>query len=838
MRRRGRLILILILFAAMIDSISGTAQMQQGRRQTTESALFRRQHLPFFSENCFGCHVGAKAAGGLDLGKLTEALAIDADREKWESVRARMIAGEMPPKGSPRPEAGEIDAVVSWLETEFARADRRTRPDPGRVTARRLNRSEYNNTIRDLLGIDPRPADDFPQDDSGYGFDNIGDVLSLPPVLMEKYMIAAERSVREALFGPEVMKPSLANPQVSPRNVVSSTKVPAEYDRTGLSMPNAFHLNWRAPVEADYVLRVFLAGERPLGSEPIELTLWLDGQISQRMDFDPDGRASFENDRQDLTSLTVEFRQHLTAGEHWLAVAIPNLYEGLPAKYGGPNPSKKPMPKIPDFRVPPGVPPERIPEFKKYYDLKWSRTRPANVARASRMEIGGPYNQVTAASEKSLRAIYSCGHLHGGHVEGCERKIVGRMARRAWRRAVSGAELDRLLALNSEARRRGDSFEEALAVTLQALLVSPDFLFRIERDPATARAPYRTLNGFELASRLSYFIWSSMPDDELLQLAERQVLGNPAVLEAQVRRLLADPKSKALVENFGGQWLELRRLESIKPDTEKFPAFDEYLRISMRRETELFLDSILRGDRPLTDLIDSDYSFVNERLARFYKLPGITGPEFRRVALDSSSERGGVLTQASVLTVSSYSTRTSPVLRGKWILENILNSPPPPPPPGVPALDEAEAASAVSLRKRLEDHRRNPTCASCHARMDPLGFGLENYDAIGGWRTEDGKSPIDSTGVLPNGKSFAGSRGLKSIVLEQREAFVEGLAGKMLTYALGRGLERYDRPAISRIATRTVAANYRPSTMIVEIVRSLPFRNRRTGTGETSGKGP
>lgn len=318
-----------------------------------------------------------------------------------------------------------------------------------------------------------------------------------------------------------------------------------------------------------------------------------------------------------------------------------------------------------------------------------------------------------------------------------------------------------------------------------------------------------------------------MPDAELMRLADRQLLRQSGVLEAQVKRMLADPKSRALVENFGGQWLELRRLESVSPDTQRFPAWDEYLRVSMRRETELLLQNVLQTDRPLTELIDADYTFLNERLARFYEIPGVTGPAFRRIQLKDLSRRGGILTQASVLTVSSYATRTSPVLRGKWILENILNAPPPAPPAGVPPLSEEDAGRAMTLRQKLEEHRKNPTCASCHARMDPLGFGLENFDAIGRWRTHDGEAPIDSSGILPNGRSFNGPGELKQIVLQQRDAFTWGLTEKMLTYALGRGVERYDRQVIREIAGRTATDNYRISRLITEIVRSLPFQNRR-----------
>ncbi|HMY76106.1 MAG TPA: DUF1592 domain-containing protein, partial [Blastocatellia bacterium] len=389
-------------------------------------------------------------------------------------------------------------------------------------------------------------------------------------------------------------------------------------------------------------------------------------------------------------------------------------------------------------------------------------------------------------------------------------------------------EIGKLTGLIAMAQRQGDSFEEGLVQAIQAMLVSPHFLFRIEQDRKTASTDgYYQLNSYELASRLSYFLWSSMPDDELFQLAGQDALRKPEVLSAQVQRMLKNDKAKALVENFGGQWLELRKLEAVKPDRQKFAEFDEYLNRSMRQETELFFAAIVREDRSILDFIDGNYSFLNERLAKFYKIPGVSGPEFRKVTLAPETQRGGILTQASVLTVSSYSTRTSPVLRGKWILENVLNAPPPAPPPGVPTLDDAKIGTAASLRQQLEQHRTNPTCAACHSRMDPLGFGLENFNAIGAWRTKDGNFPVDSAGVLPDGRTFSGPNELKAIVKADSLAFAECLTEKLMTYALGRGLERYDKPTVKRIAKQVAAKDYRFSTLALEIAGSLPFQNRR-----------
>ena len=527
--------------------------------------------------------------------------------------------------------------------------------------------------------------------------------------------------------------------------------------------------------------------------------------------------------------MTYDFRARVPAGDHWVSVSIQRMYEGLPPTYGGPNPSKRPIPPKPEFKPPRRqIPPERLAEIKKQFEARMAEKVPVNEARVTGLDVIGPYNQIKGATAESRKMIFVCGHAEGQHQPACGSKIIGNLARRAYRRPVASEEVSKLTAFIAMAQKRGDSFEEGLVQALQAMLVSPHFLFRIEQDRKNAAADVmQQIGQHELASRLSYFLWSSMPDDELLRLADEQKLRKPEVLTAQVQRMLKDPKASSLVENFAGQWLELRRLESAKPDRDRFPQFDEYFRMSIRQETELFFDNIIRQDRSLLDFIDADYSFLNERLARFYKIPGVTGPEFRKVTLPADSNRGGILTHASVLTVSSYATRTSVVLRGKWILDNVLNAPPPPAPPGVPNLDETKIGSASTLRQQMEQHRTNPTCAACHARLEPLGFGLENFDAIGGWRTMDGKFPIDSSGILPDGRSFKGVVELKTILKADRAAFAEGVTDKLLTYALGRGLERYDRVTVKQIARQVAAKEYKFSSLVMEIVNSLPFQYRR-----------
>jgi uncharacterized protein DUF1592/uncharacterized protein DUF1588/uncharacterized protein DUF1587/uncharacterized protein DUF1585/uncharacterized protein DUF1595 len=697
--------------------------------------------------------------------------------------------------------------------------------DPGRVTARRLNRAEYNNTIRDLLGVDVRPADDFPQDDSGYGFDNNGDVLSLSPALMEKYVTAAERIARLAVFGPPPLEPTVTRLRSDGRRVRESRVVPAEYDLTGLSLPNAFHAIHRVPVDGEYVVRAVLGGTRPKSSAAVTVTLWVDQQEVRSVAHDPEQSASFGVDRQDFGGQTVEFKVRLAAGDRWLSIAIPRIYQGLPARYGGVNPSNRPPPPPATFTPPEGATPERTAQAKKRFDDAQAELEklPLNGVRVNVVEIAGPYSQARGPSNESIDKIYTCGHRAGEHREWCALRVMSDLGRRAFRRPVAQSELDRYLALVRMAERQ-ESFEEGVAVGIAALLVSPDFLFRIEHNPSAGSV--QPVAQHQLATRLSYFLWASMPDDELRRAADRGTLKDPNVLAAQVRRMLRDAKAHALAEQFAGQWLQFRALESVTRDRDRFPDFEDYLQLSMRRETELFVDHIVREDRSILDFLDGRYSFLNERLARHYGIAGVTGPEFRRVDL-TGTPRGGVLTQASVLTVSSYATRTSPVLRGKWILENLLNTPPPEPPADVPNLDEASINSAAALREQLEAHRKNPTCAACHRRMDPLGFGLENFDAVGAWRTVDGNLPVDASGVLPDGRRFTGPDELRTILKADQEGFARALTAKLLTYALGRGLEPHDTSTVRLIASRLPQYDYKFSGLVLEIVNSVPFRSRR-----------
>jgi hypothetical protein len=817
---RAQAVLLIIVAAAIV------AAERVPRASTTPVATaFETTVQPFLANHCYDCHDARHKKGNLNLEQYESAGAVLANPDTWDEVLLKLRTGEMPPEDEIRPDPADLARVTTWIDSQIADADEHARPNPGRVTVRRLNRAEYNNTVRDLVGVDLKPADDFPQDDTGYGFDTIGAVLSVPPVLMEKYLAAAERVSRTAIFGPGALKPTLVRLSARSRKIQPSPAVETDYDKTGLTLPNALHAMHRIPVNAEYFIRAVAGGTRPAGSEPIHLALWIDGTRAQTTTLDPEQGASFFDDQQDFSGKEVQFRMRLTAGEHWIAVTIPELYEGLPPSYHGPSPSSRPEPPPPVFVPPTDKTPEEIERRRLKFEEEHKEPRPANNARVSYIEVGGPYKQTVEPSVVSARRIFVCGHRRGHHVSACARPIVTTLARRAFRRPVTPREVSRYVALVTAARRDGESFEQGIALALQGLLVSPDFLFRLEGATPTPTGAPRLLNEHELATRLSYFLWASMPDARLRRLASAGQLRTPGVLDAEVRRMLADPKAQALVEQFGGQWLQTRALESARPDPDRFPDFEDYLRLSMQRETELFFESVMREDRSILDFLTARDTFLNERLARHYGVSGVSGPAFRRVDV-SSAGRTGVLMHGSVLTVSSYATRTSPVLRGKWILDNLLASPPPPPPPDVTRLDEAGVGTTVSLRQQMEVHRGNPTCASCHRRMDPLGFGLENFDGVGAWRTVDGKFAVDSSGQLPDGRAFHGPAELATILGGEREAFARALTSKLLVYALGRGPEPSDRHTVRTISRRLAAEDYRFSKLILEIVQSVPFQMR------------
>jgi mono/diheme cytochrome c family protein len=757
-------------------------------------AAFDQHVASFVKQNCAMCHNEQLKTAGLVLTKYHDTASMLHDRAVWEKVVARVRAHEMPPKGLPQPASEQIAALADWIEAQFSEFDRTSKPDPGHLTAHRLNRVEYNNTVRDLLAVKFKPAADFPADDSGYGFDNIGNVLSVSPILMEKYLAAAKKIASEAI--PSGALPKATRTRYSPDHPLKEIR---------LELEHTFDL----PAEGDYELRAAVSGRK----DAFRIQMELDGKPIQTSDV-----VISEEEK----PRAYELRLHVPYGEHVLSAVLtprePSPEEVQIAQRLAEKEQRAIARQI-------AKNPADEKEIRKQHELG----NPPTYVDA--LEIRGPYSPLPPPVPESYKRIFICGHPAGQHTTECVRSNLGHLMRLAYRRPVANEEVAKIAGLVAMAQKNGLTMEQSMRIGVQAVLVSPNFLYRIERDPnPNDPSDVHPVSNYEMASRLSYFLWSSMPDEELLQLAGEKRLCQPDVLHAQVKRMLASPKADALVDNFAGQWLELRNLDSVHPDPDQFPEFDNQLRQAMYTETRLFVNSIVHEDRSILDFIDGQYTFVNERLAKFYGIPGVTGKNFRRVELDGK-ERSGVLTQASVLLVTSYPTRTSPVLRGKWILENVLNAPPPPPPPGVGSIDAKGGPLSGTMRQQMEKHRANPMCAGCHTRMDPLGFALENYDAIGAWRTQDASQPIDASGVLPGGKKFTGSAELKKILASNREAFAECLTEKLLIYALGRGLESYDRTATKRIVAQLAANDYRFSSLITGIVDSVPFQMGRGDGG-------
>jgi len=804
-----------------------------------QEASFTRDVQPFLSQNCYLCHNEKLPTAGLNLSAFTNDELAERRPEVWDKVLEKLASGKMPPAGRPVPTKAQLAPVTAWIDGVLTRAGFNKEAEPGRVTARRLNRVEYNNTIRDLLGVAARPADEFPVDDSGYGFDNNGDVLSVSPLLMEKYMAVAKNISRLAVYGePLPPKPTRIARLLNRRSPDADDVLSAGNAGTYLpySLRGAMYGTWVSPVDAEYEFRLRIANFRgDTGDLTDEQKARLAEERKKRFEefkaarakaaaagLPPPGPSAdqlkareeasrkaapprkliFAVDGKPVITEVIEgdsaygysrgeftVRAPVKAGEHFLRASFPELAD-----------LKDPRENInPDMRR--GL-------FVDY------------------LEIVGPYNPSTAPPE-SYKKIFVCGHPPGKHNAQCARTVISNLMERAYRRPVTESELTSKLSLVALAQREGESLEAGVRLALQAILSSPDFLFRIETDPKpkTGPATAHPVNDFELASRLSYFLWASMPDQELFQAAKEQKLRQPAMLEAQVRRMLADPKSHNLVDNWAAQWLQLRNLGRTKPDPKRFPTVDDELLDAMRTETSMFVEAIIKEDRSILDFIDAPFTFVNGPLARHYGIAGVNGEEFQRVTLDGE-QRGGVLTQGAILTVSSYPTRTSPPVRGKWVLENLLGTPPPPPPANVPSLNESNIGTEVSLRQRLEEHRKNPSCSPCHNVMDPIGFGLETYDAVGAYRTHDGNFPIETAGTLPGGKAFNGSKGLKEVLKGQSDAFVRNVTEKMLTYSLGRGLERFDRPTVDAIAKQVAANDYRFSALVMEVVKSKPFQMR------------
>ncbi|MBI1792107.1 MAG: DUF1592 domain-containing protein [Acidobacteria bacterium] len=741
---------------------------------------------------CAGCHNAKLKSGGLALDSLGVENAGQRP-ETWEPVVRRLRARSMPPAGAPRPDEPTYRALVSSLDASLDRAAAAA-PDPGRTdTFRRLNRTEYQNVIRDLLAVEVDVSSLLPGDESSHGFDNVT-VGDLSPSLLERYLSAAQKISRLAIGAP------LRSPGGETITLPPDLTQEEHFDQLPFGTRGGTVVHHAFPLDAEYEIQLRLARDRNEHveglNEPHEVELMLDGERVGLFTVKPPPPG---NDHHAVDQ-ELHLRLPVTAGPHEIAATFP----------------KRPSTLIETERQP----------YQAHFNMdRHPRIQPAVYS----VSINGPYEAKGPGDTPSRRRILVCRPAKPGEEEACARRILTTLMRRAYRRPVAEADLRVPLKFYQDARR-DEGFVAGIEMALRAVLVSPEFLFRVEQDPAgvAPKTAYR-ISDLELASRLSFFLWSSIPDDELLETAIRGGLNTPAVLERQVRRMLQDPRARVLATNFAEQWLHLRNLASTTPDMRLFPDFDDNLRQAFRRETELFFESILREDRSVGDLLGANYTFLNERLAKHYGIPNVYGSRFRRITLEQGSARGGLLRQGSVLTVTSYATRTSPVIRGKWILENLLGTPPPPPPGAVPALKEnTGVGKGLSVRARLAQHRDNPACSGCHQLMDPVGFSLENYDAVGRWRTAEDGTPIDCSGGLPDGSRFQGVSGLQQALLNRPELFATTMTEKLLTYALGRGVEYYDAPAVRKVVREAGAKDFRFSSLILGIAGSTPFQMRRS----------
>ena len=790
----------MVMVMMIVSVVSGAGHPEAQLRPASPPASISPQQK-FLNEYCVTCHNSKVKSGALALDAL-DIHDVRGGEAVWEKVTRKLHARAMPPPapGRRRPDEETYQSFLSYLDTSLDR-EAAARPNPGRSeTFHRLNRAQYRNAIRDLLALDVDVTGMLPTDDASHGFDNVN-VSGLSPTLVEQYLSASRKITRLAI----------GRPPRSPdaRTVVLPLDYTQDYHVEGLpyGTRGGTQFDHNFPVDGEYEFQIRLSRTRDEQiegfNEPLSIELALDGGRLQLFSLTPNrpergaGPAQEYMTDESAVDAGLKGRFPVKAGPHSVAAA---------------------------FLKRPGLAEAARQPFKADYNGR-------SLAAIFSVSVAGPYNPGAPGQTPSRQRVFVCQPSKPSAELGCAKTIVEKLARRAYRRQLTDADREKLLNYYQEGRAEGGTFELGIEMAVRAILASPDFLFRIERDPArVAGGSVYKLSDVELASRLSLFLWSSIPDDQLLDLAIAGKLQTPRVLEQQVRRMLADTRSDALVDNFAEQWLYLRNLAAVTPDPRLFPDFDDNLRQAFRRETSLFFESIKNDDRSVLDLLNANYTFVNERLAYHYGIPNVYGTHFRRVALPEGSPRGGLLGHASILTVTSYANRTSPVQRGKWVLENLLGMPPPPPPPNVPPLKENKGAGGkvLSVRERMVEHRANPVCASCHSVMDPIGLSVENFDAIGRWRTTEGDAPVDASGGFPDGSTFAGVAGLRQALLNRPELFMTTFTEKLLTYALGRGLEYNDAPAVRGIARGAASDGYRFSTLILGIVRSAPFQMRRT----------
>jgi hypothetical protein len=761
-------------------------------------------HEQLLDKYCSRCHNDERMAGDWSLATIrTTDLATGANLAQWEKILRMTSQGEMPPRKRPQPPVEAMTSFTHWLEASldgYAAAH----PNPGRATLRRLNRAEYANAVRDLLAMNVDVSKELPADDSGYGFDNISDVLTVSPTLMDRYLAVAGKLSRLAVgLGPE--KPYVRSYTIPKEGSIKNQGIPSYDERMSDDLP----LDSRGGAAFQYYA-------------PHDGTYQISGYLN----------ANTNNEVDRLKENRVSLRVPLKAGPHTLGIAFRkqlSLDETVQTLHNTTDvivlPTEPPVQMPLDFIVDGArVGATTVPSYQMS-----PRFSQANFLRdVLQIDVEGPFNATGPGDTPSRRKILACRPAKPRSEDACAKKILATLTRQAYRRPVVAADIDPLMKVYAATRADAD-FEHGIAAAVEALLVSPSFLFQHEKDPpGSAPGSVHPISDLEFASRLALFLWSSLPDEELLTVAAKEQLRKTAVLEKQVARMLADPRAEAMTNNFAGQWLYLRNLEYQRPDVVLFPKFDTRLRRAMQRETEMFFASIVRDNRSVLDFISTDYTFLNQRLAEHYGIDGVKGTALRKVMLDPASQRGGLLGQGSILTVTSYGNHTSSVKRGKWILDNLLAAAPPPPPPDVPALKQTQGGRQLNAREQMELHRSDPACASCHVKMDPLGFALEHYDAVGAFRTQDAGRPVDASASMPDGAEFDGLGGLQKILLDHKDEFTRAFTERLLIYALGRGLEAYDQPKVRAIARSTARDDYRIRTLILGIVKSEPFNLRRT----------
>jgi mono/diheme cytochrome c family protein len=763
---------------------------------TTSTASSPEAFTALLNKYCVACHSEKLHTAGLVLEK-RDLSAVAQDAQVWEKVVRKLRAGAMPPMGLPRPDNSDVDRFASWLETGLDRAAAE-HPNPGRTLIHRLNRTEYGNAIKDLLDIDVDTTDLLPPDDSADGFDNIAQMLTLSPVLLERYLSASAKITRLAVGDPAGgvsttiyrVKPDLsqdAHVDGLPIGTVGGLAVTHYFPQDGEY--------WFQPQLSRSILFIVHGLE-----DPHTLEVTVDGARVKVIQFGgtEEDTKSHLNAAQvgDEIDARMAFRIRVAAGPHKIGAAFLRQSSAQSAEV-----------------------------WQPYLRTALDNNETKGAPHLSRIVIKGPYDSTGPGDTPSRRRIFVCHPAAGQDELPCARQILSALARRAYRRPVTDNDIETLLTFYQQERNQ-KTFDQGIEYAIRRIVSGPEFLFRTEIDPAdvAANTPYR-ISDFELASRLSFFLWSTIPDDQLFAVASQGKLHERAVLEQQVRRMLNDPKADALVDNFAAQWLQLRNLRGLVPDPGVFPDFDDNLRQAFVKETELLFGSILREDRNITDLLTADYTFLNERLARHYGISGIYGDRFRRVPITEDARRG-LLGQGSVLSLTSVATRTSPVLRGKWVLSNLLGIPPPPPPPDVPALKENTGGLPLSMRDRMSEHRANPVCATCHRVMDPIGFSLENFDAIGRWRVKDGQAKIDAGDTVYDGTKIEGTAGLRNFLLSRPPVFIQTMTEKLLGYGLGRALGYYDMPAVRTILRDASRDDYRFSSIVMGIITSAPFQMR------------